>query len=423
MTSLREIVKRTMPPSLKAKLIAARAKLAAPPLEQIVLHPYTLQPDANAKPRLTLVIPTLAPAKTFGGVATGLDIFMAVAAHAGLTPRIVIDDFDRDVDQVLIAKCAHHYGLTPADVIVTLRTSENQPLNVGKDDLFVAYNWWTATNLAPLIAAQQKLYGGARKPLIYLFQEYEPAFYPMSSTLLFARAPLESDQPTWGVFNSSQIHAYFRALGHRLEREYLFEPQLPVALRPFIGPFGQGKQPIKERLILIYGRPDTPRNCFPAIVQGLKLWTESDLQATKWRIESAGVAHPPITLAGEQKILSRGKLSLEAYAETLQRAAIGVSLMASAHPSYPPLEMAHFGARTLTNRFSNKDLSLAHDNITSLPDIAPTTIAAALSAACAAFEAAPQAGWTGRSHMPNYLTNGPYPFLNALTEDLKTALA
>jgi hypothetical protein len=95
--------------------------------------------------------------------------------------------------------------------------------------------------------------------------------------------------------------------------------------------------------------------------------------------------------------------------------------MASPHPSYPPLEMAHFGMRTITNSYANKNLSLAHENIISIPDVAPATIASALAAACSSFEASPDAGWHRRSNMPMFLADGPFEFLDQLADDLRAA--
>lgn len=94
--------------------------------------------------------------------------------------------------------------------------------------------------------------------------------------------------------------------------------------------------------------------------------------------------------------------------------------MSSPHPSYPPLEMAHFGVVTLTNGYFCKDLSLAHDNIVSMNDIDPETIAAALEAARLRFEDAPDAGWSAKSHMPDYLDEGPYSFLDPLAENIRS---
>ena len=64
--------------------------------------------------------------------------------------------------------------------------------------------------------------------------------------------------------------------------------------------------------------------------------------------------------------------------------AIGISLMVSPHPSYPPLEMAHLGMLVLTNGFGAKDLvDLAFEQHLAVDDISAATLATTLSA-CAA---------------------------------------
>lgn len=63
----RERVKRALPKSILRTLKGLRGRLAAPPLEDIVLHGYEAEPDPNARPRLNLVIPSIAPEKAFGG--------------------------------------------------------------------------------------------------------------------------------------------------------------------------------------------------------------------------------------------------------------------------------------------------------------------------------------------------------------------
>jgi len=135
---------------------------------------------------------------------------------------------------------------------------------------------------------------------------------------------------------------------------------------------------------------------------------------------SAGLPHPPVAIGPGRVMNSLGKLSLEAYGELLRTTAVGLSLMASPHPSYPPLEMAHFGVRTITNAFANKDLSTSHLNIQSIADISPDTIAAALAQACRAFEAAPDAGWGSPTLRPSFLDSGPWPFLDEVAQDLRS---
>ena len=69
-----------------------------------------------------------------------------------------------------------------------------------------------------------------------------------------------------------------------------------------------------------------------------------------------------------------GKLTLQEYAKTLEESYAGISLMASPHPSYPPLEMSVFGVKVITNTFANKDLKDFNSNIVSLNNIVPAIL-------------------------------------------------
>ena len=139
----------------------------------------------------------------------------------------------------------------------------------------------------------------------------------------------------------------------------------------------------RSRTIVVYGRPRTPRNAFPAIVDGLRAWRRADPRAIDWQTVSVGQSHPDIDLGVGDPLRSIGKLDLDGYASLLRESAIGISLMVSPHPSYPPLEMAHLGLLVLTNGFANKDLSRWHSNIVSTDDISAAALAARLSELCA----------------------------------------
>jgi O-antigen biosynthesis protein len=378
-----------------------------------------MQKESGDALRLTLIVPTLDRERMFGGVATGVEIFLECGKRVGAQLRIMLDEFDQKIDRAFVEKSGRRAGVDPGSIVISQRSAEAQPIEVGRNDVFIAYNCWAALNLAPVIAQQQETFGGERRPLIYLIQEYEPGFYAFSSTHMFARAAFDMKDRVWGVFNSSQLHAYFRTQQHAFEREWIFEPRLATGLRPFLeaGPAS------KEKQILIYGRPQIARNCYPAIVAGLRDWSGRYPQFADWSLASVGLRHRPTQIGAGRELRSLGKLSIEEYARVLRTSAIGLSLIASPHPSYPPLEMAHFGIKTLTNRYGCKDLSSVHDNIISLPDIASRTIADALADACVRFEAAPQAGWVGRSHMPAYLEQGPHPFLTQIAAELAALAA
>lgn len=415
MPQLREFIKRNMPTGLRNLVVDVRDRFAAPALEDIVLHDYVLAPDADARPRVSLVIPSVDPAGAFGGVTTAIDIFLDVCVRTGAQPRIIIDDFERRLDRSFIDRRAAGIGLDPASVEIVRRTAEAPTVQVRSRDIFIAYNWYIALNVRSLIDQQTAHFGGEPRPFLYVIQDYEPLFYRLSSTHMLARLAFDPGRPCWGLFNSSQLHTFFEAQGHRIDRSYVFEPKIPRGLRPGLeaGPIAKSKR------ILVYGRPQIPRNCFPAVEKGLRLWAARYPQFADWDVASAGLTHKPVPIAAGRALRSLGKLPLEDYANTLRTTAVGLSLMASPHPSYPPLEMAHFGALTITNRYANKDLGPLHDNFISIPDIDASTIAQALAQACERFEAEPDVGWRGRSQMPGYLDPAEWPFLSELAADLK----
>ena len=112
---------------------------------------------------------------------------------------------------------------------------------------------------------------------------------------------------------------------------------------------------------------------------------------------------------------------MEQYGELLLTSAAGLSLMSSPHPSYPPLEMAHFGLWTVTNDYTNKDLTKSHQNIISVDNIAPDTVADALAQACRNFESDPDRGWRGKTLRPSFLESKPFEFLDQISADLKAS--
>jgi beta-1,2-rhamnosyltransferase WsaF-like protein len=417
MPPFREFVKRALPTSMREALATVRDKLAFPLLEDIVLHGYEFIRDPVPDARLSLVIPTILPRTAFGGVVTGIEIFLEIGKRTGVDLRILLDDFEA-IDLTVVEKCALRIGLEFTEIEVVPRRSWVPRVPVRANDVFCTFNWWTTLNIIPLIHEQGRVFGGSVKPCLYIIQEYEPMFYRMSSTHMMARAAFEPASRCWGLFNSSELYAFFKAQGHRMERTLVFEPKISRSMLPFL----TIEAPIKTRQLLVYGRASVPRNCFPAIEKGLQLWAQRYPEFSDWKVLSAGLPHPPIQLGPHRVMTSLGKLSLEDYAKILRSSAVGLSLMASPHPSYPPLEMAHFGLRTITNSYANKDLSTSHPNILSIRDITPDSIADALAQACRAFEAEPAVGWAARSNRPSFLDAFSDKFHDELVELLKSGV-
>ncbi len=411
-SSGRSFLKRNLPPQVKALIHGLRNSVASPPIDDVVLADYAVTRDDVATPRLTVVLPMLQKGSDFGGTVTGIEIFshllLALRATRPVDLRVIITDVTAETDPSIVIARAARAGLSIAPDHIELVRRADATIAVRAHEMFMTYNWWTTLNFAKVRGAQAELFGQALAPMIWLMQDYEPSFMAFSSAHVLARAAYDTSDPLWGVINSSNLARYIDAVGHRPTRAFVFEPVISDALRPYLDRVTSSE---RKKRVLVYGRPTVERNCFPALVRGLRRWARDYPQYVDWEVISAGVPHDPVDLGDGRKLTSVGKLSLDAYAETLLSCYAGVSLMASPHPSYPPLEMAHFGMRTITNTYFSKDLSDFHPNITSIQSIAEDPLAAALADACAQFGTPPVA-----DNNPDYLRTVPYPFMDDLRD-------
>lgn len=418
-SNARAFLKQNLPPQIKGLLQRLRETVAPPPIDDIALAEYDVLPDPNSTPRLTLVLPMLHKGSDFGGTATGIDIFcrlfLALEKGRSADLRVIVTDVVPETDPSIIVSRAAKAGLTIAPGQIELLRSAKAQIAVRADEIFMTYNWWVTLNFAKARDAQAALFGNPPKPLIWLMQDYEPAFMAFSSAHMLARAAYDTSAPLWGVINSGNLSRYIAAVGHRPQRSFVFEPVVAEGLRPYLD---QVTTSTRHKRVLVYGRPTVERNCFPALVRGLKRWARDYPEFAEWEVISAGVPHDPVDLGDGRKLTSVGKLSLDDYAQMLLRCSAGVSLMASPHPSYPPLEMAHFGLQTVTNGYFCKDLTDFHPNILSVASIADTELAAALAEACRRSASPPDP-----YRNPDYVRTDAYPFMPELTDAVSAALS
>jgi hypothetical protein len=379
--------------------------------------------DADARgPRLNLLVPTISPNRAFGGTRTALDLFEALAPRF---PRLRVVAFQpipdaalATLDGFVLANAGDERP--PIRAAVALPRGGDATLAVGPDDAFLATFWTTAELAARLVRWQAATFAGdaAQRPFAYLVQDFEPGFYAWSAQSELARATYASDVPTIAVVNSSLLADYLDGQGLAFHERFVFEPRIDARLRPFLA------EPPRDRMrrLVAYGRPETPRNAFPLVVDGLRAWVKSG-GGSGWDVVSAGRPHPPVELGRGLRMRALGKLELEAYGSLLRESAVGLSLMVSPHPSYPPLDMAHLGLRVVTNSFGPKDLSTWHENIVSTASLTTAGVAEALAAQAAAFEADPGAADRAAALRPDYVADGPiFPFADTLAERLVAGL-
>ncbi|WP_338126724.1 MULTISPECIES: hypothetical protein [Stenotrophomonas] len=326
-----------------------------------------------------MVLPSINKQHYFGGIHTAVLIYRELCRHFPASRILLVDSAP---DEEALSRFGDHV-LVPADQtssalrqIVPFSDRYQKTLPVADQDIWVATAWWTAY-AAQRMSQWQGEHGGVDRPMIYLIQDFEPGFYAWSSQYALSLSTYRPARDI-GIFNTALLADFFEQHGLRYDQRSVFEPVLHDGLRPALQQARDAAVPRKRRIV-VYARPGTPRNAFELICEGLRLWGWKDPRAAQWEVAAPGELQGDLDL-GPFALKALGKLDIDAYAQLLSTSAIGLSLMVSPHPSYPPLEMAAFGMDVLTNRYDNKRLDETVDNVHSLESMTPEAICAGLSA-------------------------------------------
>jgi hypothetical protein len=320
------------------------------------IRPLNYIPSDKIRPRFNLLINSINPAHTFGGVTTALSIlrdFMRSFAGRADFRVIALDaEIDRAAKNAFSGFDFLPLGAEDEDgerVVVDAFYREVGPLNLRANDIFFTTAWWTAEIARGARKAQMSMFG-ASHPQIYLIQDFEPNFYPWGAKWTLAENTYRQASDVIAIFNSEELFEHFGTLEYDFLQKYCIPYKLNTNLAKMLS------SRYREKIILIYGRPSVPRNAFEVLVDGLVLWQRRNpVQADTWKIISLGETYEPEIAEPLQYLVVLGKVSLEEYAAWLSKSSIGLSLMVSPHPSYPPLEMANGGLMTITNGFGTRD--------------------------------------------------------------------
>ena len=340
---------------------------------------------ASAAKRINLIVPSVDEKHVFGGIATALSFFEKLCDSINCERRIIVTDADVVKDTMVKNVFSYDIVSSEEDVnsdyqIIPFADRYEKTIPVKSGDIFLATGWWTAYNISSVIEWQKEKYH-VDNNLLYLVQDYEPGFYPWSSKYLLADSTYRMKIPTVAIMNSKLLYDFFEKNGYNFKEKFYFEPALNSELKKYLKQ-GIEKNIMRNKRVMIYGRPGTERNAFPLIVTALKEWALIQEDIGEWEIISAGESFDPIDLGNGKYLKSLGKVSLEEYANLMLTTKAAISLMVSPHPSYPPLEMASFGVRVITNTYDNKDLKDFSENIVSISNCSAKSIAQELRKCC-----------------------------------------
>lgn len=308
----------------------------------------------SSKPRVNLVTDSVNSGSMFGGVATS--ILLAAQLADARQARLRIITRTEPAQEANVAEILKHNGMSSevreVDFVFAPLDGSVQ-VDVGDGDFFLTTSWWTTrSTLASVKPAQ----------VLYLLQEDERMFYAFGDERLQCEQALRDPRIRY-VVNSRLLFDHMVADGFTglRERGTWFEPAFSKSV--FYSTPPNGAQ--KHRLFF-YARPGHPRNLF---YFGMEVLEEAVLRGVldtnAWEVVLCGKDIPPdLTLRNGYRPTVQEKLGFADYAEFIRSVDLGLCLMYTPHPSYPPLDLAASGAVVVTNRYGNKqDLNSYSRNI------------------------------------------------------------
>lgn len=295
--------------------------------------------------RINLVTDTIDAGSLLGGVATALIVATEFANQFGYELRIITRN--SAVNPLNYQNIIRISGIKPAQKISyysdEMRHSEpvDFKLEICEGDIFFATSWWSAKAIEGIVG---------KKRFFYIIQEVETFFYNYGSERLLCEQMMEANNIDY-LINSQYLYDYFKEnTPHIVQNGCYFEPAFPSALykcKKF-----EAKTHYK---LFFYARPNNPRNLYSFGVEMLDKAIDQGILDTKtWDIFCVGQNAPQITFCNGAQSINLGQLSWTEYAEFLSDVDLGLCLMYTPHPSYPPFDVACSGGVVLSNQMMNK---------------------------------------------------------------------
>lgn len=321
-------------------------------------------------PRINLVTDSIGADSLFGGVATAILLASLWADRTGRRLRVVTRHSAPDaagLDQLF-----RTVGSRPhrQPELAFIPTGPGDYLEIGEDDLFLTTSWWTTASVLETVPAER---------VVYILQEDERCFYPVGTSSVAATATM-NHPGIQVVVNTANLREHLVAdgLDNLTSTAVTFEPSFAAFLRP-----GRRLGATRPRNLFFYSRPHNPRNLFELGLAALEGAIEQGaLPRDRWRVHFAGKGVPPIDFCDGTRPVMHESLGWADYHELLGRIDLGVSLMASPHPSYPPLDLAASGAVVVTNTWTGKmDFAPVSDRVLTAEPTVESLTAAIVEAA------------------------------------------
>ena len=302
-------------------------------VDRLVIKSYLVPKSTKS---VIVIVPHLPPEPIFGGISTALQLAFALAEVTGR--RLIVVSANQKVQNISVTR--ELIGLLyPRELNIEIKDPLS-PLLYDREDIFILTAWWTAEYISCI---EREINFNLRK--IYLIQDFEPNFYPWSSN--YSRALSSYHIQARKVFNTNLLKDYFVELGLASHGDLSIKPTVSACTSIQFAPKNQ------EVNVVFYYRPSVARNMAALTIESLNYYITHRNSRVPVNFTSIGESAMGLSIAGIY-VNSFGHIPLEKYTALLGTQDIGLSLMLSPHPSYPPLDMAASGIITISNTFENK---------------------------------------------------------------------
>lgn len=313
-------------------------------------------PEVEIDPTRPPTVNVLVPAFDFRSMSAGFFGVFQIARFArscGYNARCVMFDNFYYNESEFRQKFREYPGLETLydDIEIEYIGERRVPLRANPGDVCAATVWYSA-HFADKI--MKKISG---RPFIYLIQDYETNFFPGGA--LSTQADNSYELNYHALFSTRSLMDYCgergidRSQANGNLRHY-FNNACAASLMPraeFLAV--NGAKP--KRNLVYYARPIVNRNMFELGALALiEAYRQNILRPEEWSFYSVGLGEGRIDLEPGVSVEHLPRMTLKEYTDNIGRFDLGLSLMASPHPSLLPMDLAGSGCICVTNTYGTK---------------------------------------------------------------------
>jgi hypothetical protein len=311
----------------------------------VTLAPLNVYSAPGGGRRLTMVTDSINAGSLFGGVGTAIVLSALLARQLGAGLRLITRLEAPDTANLATVLRTHRVAWNGDVEFLHVPYGSNTGIPIGAADIFLTTSWWTTRAVRPVIPPERTF---------YLLQEDERMFYPYGDNRLRCAETL-ADPGINFIVNSEMLFEHLvngcEKLPNIRDRGVWFEPAFPA--------FGErarnGRPPGAKRVFFFYARPKNERNLYWRGLEAIgAAIDEGILDPARWEIHFAGRDLTEVELPCGIRPHLHENLPWPDYARLIGRVDVGLCLMDTPHPSYPPLDLAAAGAIAVTNRHGPK---------------------------------------------------------------------